>query len=97
MNSQRGQNWITTGVKRALQKTDNKGIVEIVGLKIEYPNIFKVRKFACRSMKGSGSRTGLRLIYAYFEKEDKIELIEIYYKGDKKIENTKRILKYYKK
>ena len=70
---------------------DNKGIIEISGLGIEYPKIFKVRKFACRSLKGTGSRSGIRIIYAYYEKEDKIEFIEIYYKGDKEKENRKRI------
>jgi len=69
---------------------DNKGIIEISGLGIEYPKIFKVRKFACRSLKGTGSRSGIRIIYAYYEKEDKIEFIEIYYKGDKEKENRKR-------
>lgn len=74
---------------------DNKGIIEISGLGIEYPKIFKVRKFACRSLKGTGSRSGIRIIYAYYEKEDKIEFIEIYYKGDKEKEDKKRIKKYY--
>ena len=39
--------------------------------------------------------SGIRIIYAYYEKEDKIEFIEIYYKGDKENENRERILKHY--
>lgn len=78
-------------------KLSNKGIFQIPGLKISYPKLYKVKKIACRSMKGKGVNTGLRLIYAYFEKEDKVELIEIYYKSDKKNENRGRISKYYKK
>jgi len=35
------------------------------------------------------------VIYAYFEKQDKIELVEIYFKGDKENEDRLRILKYY--
>ena len=76
---------------------DNKGIVEIQGLGIEYPKIYKARKFACRSLKGKGSKSGIRIIYAYFDKEDKIEFIEIYFKGDKENEDRERILRYYKK
>jgi len=34
---------------------DNKGIVQIPNLGIEYPKIYKARKFACRFLKGKGS------------------------------------------
>ena len=76
---------------------DNKGIFPIFGLKIESPKIYKAKKFACRSLKGKGVQSGIRVIYAYFEEEDKIELIEIYYKGDKENEDRERILKHYQK
>ena len=75
---------------------DNGGIFEIPELKIEYPKVYKAKKFACRSLKG-GAHSGIRVIYAYFENEDKIELIEIYYKGDKANEDKERIKKYYAK
>ena len=58
---------------------DNKGIFRISDLGITNPKIYKAKKFACRSLKGKGVQSGIRVIYAYFEKEDKIELIEIYY------------------
>ncbi|HUU51286.1 MAG TPA: hypothetical protein VMW81_10075 [Nitrospinota bacterium] len=74
---------------------DNKGVVQISDLGIIYPKVYKARKFACRFLKGKGSASGIRVIYAYFEKEDRIELMEIYYKGDKENENRDRILKYY--
>jgi len=70
---------------------DNKGIFQITDLGIEYPKVYKARKFACRSMKGKGVKTGIRVIYAYFENEDKIALIEIYYKGNKANEDRERI------
>jgi len=78
-------------------KIDNKGIFHIPGLQIENPKIFKAKKFACRSLKGKGIHSGIRLIYAYFEEENIIELIEIYYKGDKENEDKQRIFKYYKR
>lgn len=77
-------------------KLDNQGIVEIAGLGIDYPRIYKARKFACRYLKGKGSKSGIRIIYAYFDKEDKIEFIEIYFKGDKENEDRERIQKYHK-
>ncbi len=74
---------------------DNKGVFRVPGLKIESPKIYKAKKFACRSLKGKGVQSGIRVIYAYFEKQDKIELIEIYYKGDKESEDKERVSKYY--
>ncbi len=57
------------------------------------PKTYKVKKFACRALKGRGADSGLRIIYAYFEKADKIELVEIYFKGDKENEARGRILR----
>jgi len=74
-------------------KIDNGGIVEIEGLGISYPKIFKVKKFACRALKGTGANSGLRLIYAYYADKDEIDLIEIYFKGDKENENRERNFK----
>jgi mRNA-degrading endonuclease RelE of RelBE toxin-antitoxin system len=78
-------------------KKDNKGVFRIPDLEIETPKIYKARKFACRSLKGKGVQSGIRVIYAYFEEEDRIELIEIYYKEDKENEDRSRILKQYRK
>ena len=75
---------------------DNKGIVQLKDLRIESPRIYRARKFACRSLKGRGVQSGIRIIYAYFEEKDKIELIEIYYKGDKGSEDRQRIFSHYK-
>jgi len=77
-------------------KIDNGGIFQIRDIQIENPKIYKAKKFTCRSLKGKGVKSGIRIIYAYFEEEDKIELIEIYYKGNKENEDRERILRYYK-
>jgi mRNA-degrading endonuclease RelE of RelBE toxin-antitoxin system len=74
---------------------DNKGVFRIPGLPFNEPGIYKVKKFACRALKGRGANSGLRLIYAYFEGADKIELVEIYFKGDKEQEDQSRILRNY--
>jgi mRNA-degrading endonuclease RelE of RelBE toxin-antitoxin system len=74
---------------------DYGGIVVVSDLGIGEPKIYKVRKFACRALKGKGNQTGVRIIYAYFKDEDKIEFVEIYFKGDKENEDRKRIKKLY--
>jgi mRNA-degrading endonuclease RelE of RelBE toxin-antitoxin system len=76
---------------------DNKGVVRISDLGIECPKIYKARKFACKALKGKGAASGIRIIYAYYEENDVIEFIEIYYKGDKDSEDRKRILGHYSK
>lgn len=78
-------------------KIDTGGIFQITGLQIKSPKIYKAKKFACRSLKGKGVHSGIRVIYAYSEQKDKIELIEIYYKGDKENEDRERILRYYRR
>ena len=70
--------------------------MRIAGLGIQEPKVYKARKFACRTLKGKGAHSGIRVVYSYFEQNDKIELIEIYYKGDRENEDTERILKQYR-
>lgn len=76
---------------------DNKGVVRISDLGIEYPKIYKARKFSCKALKGKGAASGIRIIYAYHENEDMIEFVEIYYKGEKENEDRERILRYFGK
>lgn len=58
--------------------------------------IIKVKKIACKSLKGRDANSGLRLIYAHFQAEEKIVLIELYHKNDKEQEDHERILKNFK-
>lgn len=75
---------------------DNKGVVRISDLGIEYPKIYKARKFPCKVLKGKGAASGIRIIYAHYEDENIIEFVEIYYKGNKENEDRERILRHYK-
>lgn len=79
------------------QKIDNRGIVFINNLGIEEPKIFKAVKFACKSIHGRGAASGIRLTYAYFEEDDHIEFIQIYYKADDENEDKERIKSIYGK
>ncbi len=58
--------------------------------------IIKVKKIACKALKGRGVNSGLRLMYAHFEEEQKITFIEIYHKNDKENEDKQRILNNFK-
>ncbi len=70
---------------------DNRAIFPISYLGIHSPKIYKAKKFACRSLKGKGAQSGIRVIYSYYENEDRLEFIEIYYKGDKECEDRERM------
>jgi mRNA-degrading endonuclease RelE of RelBE toxin-antitoxin system len=74
---------------------DNGGIFQIPSLHIKASKFYKAKKFACRSLKGAGAHSGIRVIYTYFKEEDRLELIEVYYKGDKENEDKERIRKAY--
>lgn len=53
--------------------------------------VIKVKKIACKALKGRGVNSGFRLIYAHFPVEEKITFIELYHKNDKENEDRKRI------
>jgi len=58
--------------------------------------VIKVKKIACKSLKGRGVNSGLRLIYAHFPDEQQIVFVELYHKNDKESEDRERILHYFK-
>jgi len=72
-------------------------VVRISDLGIKHPKIYKARKFACKALRGKGAASGIRIIYAYYEQDDIIKFIEIYYKGVKENEDKDRIMKNYGK
>jgi mRNA-degrading endonuclease YafQ of YafQ-DinJ toxin-antitoxin module len=58
--------------------------------------VIKMKKIACKALKGRGVNSGLRLVYAYFEKEGKIIFVELYHKNDKENEDRQRIMENFK-
>lgn len=72
---------------------DNNGIFRLTDLGFDNPPVFKAKKFACRSLKGKGVMSGIRIIYAFYSDIDRIELVEIYYKGIKENEDHLRVLR----
>lgn len=73
---------------------DNRGIFPIPGFCLDNVIICKLKKFSCKSLKGYGVQSGIRIIYAFYPADLKVEFIEIYYKGNKKIEDKGRIKEY---
>ena len=75
---------------------DSSAVEHISDLGINEPKIYKVKKFACKALKGQGVQSGIRIIYSYFSKiADRVEFVEIYYKGDKENEDRDRIKRLY--
>ncbi len=56
--------------------------------------ICKLKKFACKSLKGRGAKSGIRIIYAFYPATTTVEFIEIYFKGESENESKQRIKDY---
>ena len=72
-------------------------LVDIKGCCGEKYKSQKVRKFACRSLKNLGNRSGIRITFIIenFDNQDlTITFIEIYYKGNKENEDRDRLLNF---
>ena len=80
------------------QKINPNAVFPIPGLCVEgkYVSI-KVKKIACRSLKGKGSNTGLRLIYLFDPRKEQVTFLEIYCKADKANEDRDRIRAFIKR
>ena len=74
--------------------TDNRHAVRVSGHDNPYCEIYKILKMACKSLKGRGNRSGLRVIYAYDPSEKRVAFIEIYFKADQINENRQLIESY---
>lgn len=77
-----------------LSKIDNKSVFRITGITPADIESYVVKKFACKSLKGSGVQSGIRLTYIYLPKLQEIVLIEIYHKNTSDIEDKSLIQKY---
>jgi mRNA-degrading endonuclease RelE of RelBE toxin-antitoxin system len=78
------------------EKLNKQAIFPIPDFCSEEIKIYKLKKFACKSLKGRGVKSGIRIIYAFYPKSQVVEFIEIYFKGEKENENFSRIKEYIK-
>jgi len=77
-----------------LQKINNQSVFPISGFCTEEAQVCKIKKFACKALKGRGSKSGIRIIYAFQAKLFKVDFIEIYFKADQENEDSERIKRY---
>jgi len=78
-----------------IQKIDNRSIFEIEKAgNDDSLRFFKIKKFQCKSLKGRGSKSGVRVIYAFHCADLKVVFLEIYFKGEKENEDRIRIKNY---
>ena len=70
---------------------ENFGIFRIANLGFDNPKVYKAKKFACKSLKGKGAATGIRIIYAFYPEKNAILLIAIYFKADQENEDREKI------
>jgi len=77
-----------------LKNLNNQSVFPIPNFCNEAIQVCKIKKFACKALKGRGSKSGIRVIYAYHVAVSKVEFIEIYFKGEKENEDHERIKEY---
>jgi mRNA-degrading endonuclease RelE of RelBE toxin-antitoxin system len=77
-----------------LKNIDNNSIELIPNFCTDELKICKIRKFACKSLKGRGVQSGMRVIYSYNILNRIVDFIEIYFKGDSENEDRERISEY---
>lgn len=70
---------------------DNQSVFIIPEMNNEKIKIYKMRKFACKALKGRGVQSGIRIIYVYYLESATVTFLEIYFKGDKENEDKHRI------
>ena len=79
-----------------IKKINNLSVFPIQGCCTDEVLICKLKKFACKTLKGRGSKSGIRIIYAFHVKTLRVDFIEIYFKADQENEDRRRIYQYLK-
>lgn len=77
-----------------IKKIDNLSVFPIQGYCTDDILICKLKKFACKTLKGRGSKSGIRIIHAFRIKTFRVDFIEIYFKADQENEDRERIRQY---
>ena len=77
-----------------LKNIDNNSVEPIPNFCSDELKICKIKKFACKALKGRGVQSGIRIIYAYYVLTNIIDFIEMYFKGESENEDKERIKQY---
>lgn len=81
----------------SVDKTGLTGIVRISRLHrkgVKTP-IYKARKVRCKGL-GKGARSGLRIVFAYYNNVDLLVYVEIYHKNKQSNHDENRIIRHFK-
>lgn len=73
---------------------DNNSVEPIPNFCSDELKVCKIKKFACKALKGRGVQSGIRVIYAYHTLTNTVDFIEMYFKGESENEDKERIKKY---
>ena len=76
------------------KNVDNDSVELITKINNESIMICKLKKFACKSLKGKGVKSGIRIIYAFKADCLTVHLIEIYFKPNQANEDKDLIKKF---
>jgi len=79
-----------------LKNINNEAVFPIPDFCSNEVKIYKLKKFACKTLKGRGIKSGIRIIYAFYIETQTVEFIEIYFKSESENENFSRIKEYIK-
>ncbi len=62
------------------EKINNEAIWLVPKFDKKIIQIYKLKKFSCKALKGKGNRSGIRIIYAFYPEKFAVEFLEIYFK-----------------
>ncbi len=77
-----------------LQAINNSSVFPIPGFCTPEIQVSKLKKFACRALKGKGAKSGIRVIYAFYPNSFRVVFLEMYFKADQENETKQRIKAY---
>lgn len=67
------------------------GLFPVSGKEVGGRGFYVAEKFACRSLKGTGVNSGIRVVLQWLPETDEVCLVEIYHKNEKEVEDLERI------
>src|SRR5258708_7308727 len=70
---------------------DNQSVELIHKMSSKKFQIYKIRKFACKALKGRGVQSGIRIIYAHCLETATVVFLEMYFKADQEKEDKCKV------
>ena|ERR1035437_5805801 len=74
-----------------IKRLDNRAVFPIPDFCSETYKVCKIKKFACKSLKGRGVKSGIRVIYFFDIKKLEVTFLEMYFKSAQENEDRERI------